>query len=138
MLAAAELMRKPGRASGKTTRKNTKPLPVGRGEYAPLPFNAILSPDGRFYRADNWTHSKVAYAVTGEDWDDLVRRGWCRLSCGLVRFAYSFRNELTQAQIDAIFDYTQFLGWDFDEVFERHDREKARKQFGLLRGVNDR
>ena len=49
---------------------------------------------------------------------------------GIVYFAFSFCKSLTQAQIDAIFDYTQYMGWEFDEAFDTYDRKKAREQFG--------
>ena len=99
-------------------------------KYLPLPFNAILSPDGTFYRAAAWQHYKVAEEVTGEDWDDLVEKGWLRLSMGMIYYACSHQ-EPTQAQIDAIADYAQFMGWDIDECFDIPLREKVRELFGL-------
>lgn len=103
--------------------------PVPRGLY-PRPFNAVLSPEGRFYLAEPWKHEQVAYELTGEDWDDLARLGWLRIAGGSVHYAFSY-GEPTQAQLDAIFDYTEFMGWRIDQAFEIPDAARIRELFGI-------
>jgi hypothetical protein len=107
--------------------QNIKPVP--RGLY-PQPFNAILSPEGRFYPAGPWKHYQVAYELTGEDWDNLVKTGWLRIFQGTVYFVSGFR-EMTQAQIDAIADYAQFKEMSILDAFDVVYRADVARFFGL-------
>lgn len=109
--------------------KRSKPRPLRPGEYEPLPFCAVLSPDGKFYRAPDWKHEEVGEAASGMFWDDALKAGWLRVS-DVVHYAFIWR-EPTQAQTDAIWDYARFMGWDLAQAFDIVVRSQARKFYGL-------
>jgi len=101
------------------------------GQYGEPPFNAILSPEGKFYQAGSWEqHHDLAIAVTGEDFDALVMNGWLKVSSGEIHFAFA-NKDLTQPQIDAIYDYAAFTGVPITEVFDPTTRQEAKRFFGM-------
>ena len=69
--------------------------------------------------------------MTGEEFDDLVKKGWLKVSSGEVHYAFAYKDP-TQAQIDAIFDYAAFVGSQIAEVFDVTTRLEAKKFFGLV------
>jgi hypothetical protein len=67
--------------------------------------NAWLSPNGTFYEVEKYSHNESGEAL-GVKWSI-----WARLSCG-----YWNRMEVTQPQLDVIFDWCLANGEEMPEV----------------------
>lgn len=93
------------------------PKPRPTTDYKNVRFG-LLSPDGKLYKCEYWGHDDLIYDLgLKHSYHGIQQKGWVVLRHIWIgdedRMYWNTDSELTQKQLDVIWDYCQENGKDF-------------------------